>query len=108
MAATVALFLTFQKESKTVPQQSIEEQVKAIDQSIDTFSKEIEQHRIDAFNAEMEAQNLLPVKWEEYAKKIEEVENKEDQITEIEKRIDELKVEKQTLLKSKMTPEKRT
>ncbi len=70
--------------------------VTELDQSIERLTKQAKEHRLKAFNAQMEAQKLLPAEWEEYAKKIEEVETNEDAAVDIEKHIEELKAKKQS------------
>jgi len=61
---------------------------------MEMIKKEIKKKQIEKVNAETEAQNLLPANWEEYSKKIKEVELLDEQIHSLEKKQEQLKSDK--------------
>lgn len=73
------------------------EQSIKIDQDIEALKTQIKKMQIEVFNAEMKAQELLPVHWEMYSQKIEEVEKKEEKIKDLKLQVKEL-IKKKELL----------
>jgi chromosome segregation ATPase len=98
VAAVVATFVILvDKYFLPSNKSTLEEQIKVIDQKLSQLHNEIEQLRIEKMNAQTEAQELLPVEWDAYSKKIEEVEKKDIAIESLEKEIKEFNVKKNAL-----------
>lgn len=75
---------------------SADEPAKNSDKEITELTKQIEQHREAALNAEIEAQTYLPVEWNRYAEKIRESEKHEEEAKALEKKLSELLQQKQS------------
>lgn len=107
LAAAIALFLSSEHFFTSSPKLSVEEQVKFLDRDIETLNAQLKKKRVEAFNAQMDAQELLPVQWEGYSKKIEEVEEHEKVIESLEKKIKDLSMKKQKLISPNPSPKEK-
>lgn len=75
------------------------EELIRIDEELELLNKELHTLQHEAFNAEMQGQIYMLDDWSDYAKKLAQAEKEEHAIKTVKKRIEELQVQKQALLK---------
>lgn len=85
--------------SSPLPQDS-NLQLMTIDREILQLTPQIKHERLEAFNAEMEAQRLLFVEWDAYSQKIKEADKHTEAAQVLEKKMDDLQARKKALMEA--------
>lgn len=101
LLCVIALILgtvAYLKQPTPPPQPSWEEKLKTANLQIDKVTLQIEQERLEAMNAQMDALRLMRVEWEAYLKKVKEVDKHEETIHDLENRLQVLISERNQLL----------
>ena len=80
---------------------SKEERVRRINQQIELLDKKIGEYRLREMNKEMESQPLMFEQWDEYAEKMEEAEKLGDTEQALEKKRQELILQREKLTQEK-------
>ncbi len=86
------------------PETAKKKQLEAIEKELSELDKQLHGYRLKEMNIEIEGQNNFLEEWPEFAKDMKEAEKMQNKETQIEKRINELLIQKQALLEKPMSP----
>jgi hypothetical protein len=75
------------------------EKVQAIDQEIDELNQQLTSYRLKEMNLEIQSQGMMFEEWKDYTSQLQKAEEDEHAYQKIEKRIQQLQIQREALLK---------